>query len=177
MRKKIQKRIVKVRLGPESRYVEEGDTLEEFKNNFKKEFRLISNKMDYTLSCKDKAMRTIKIEEEKSYQNVKNVMVNYPNLIEPFFVPKEKIIHKNSTCSICGMSPIEGFRYKCLDCDSFDLCPICEKKEGEKHGHTLLKLRRADLLEHLIFFKDNENENEKEKEPENNNSEISQKMI
>jgi hypothetical protein len=53
-----------------------------------------------------------------------------------------KIIHINTKCSQCGQSPIEGIRYYCLKCLSYNLCSKCEKKYGEKHGHPLLMLRR-----------------------------------
>ena len=58
-----------------------------------------------------------------------------------------KIVHKNSKCSNCGMSPIEGIRYICITCQTYELCSSCEKKYGEKHGHQLLMLRRPDDLE------------------------------
>ena len=61
------------------------------------------------------------------------------------FVEKEtKVVHKNSKCSKCGSSPIEGIRYICMQCLTFQLCQSCENKYGKQHGHPLLKLRRAD---------------------------------
>lgn len=60
-------------------------------------------------------------------------------------VDKEtNVIHKNSKCSKCGKSPIEGNRYICMKCLTFELCQSCEKKYGNQHGHPFLKLRRAD---------------------------------
>ena len=59
---------------------------------------------------------------------------------------KTKVIHENSKCSQCGKSPIEGIRYYCLNCLSYDLCEKCEKKYGEKHGHEMLMLRRPNDL-------------------------------
>ena len=53
----------------------------------------------------------------------------------------ESLIHSGIKCSICQKFPIIGIRYKCLQCNSFDLCEDCEKKEGVNHGHILLKLR------------------------------------
>ena len=53
-----------------------------------------------------------------------------------------KIVHINTKCSQCGQSPIEGMRYYCLKCQSYNLCSNCEKKYGEMHGHPLLMLRR-----------------------------------
>ena len=57
-----------------------------------------------------------------------------------------KVIHENSICSECGQSPIEGIRYYCLNCSSYELCQKCEKKYGEKHGHQMLMLRRPNDL-------------------------------
>lgn len=151
MEKKLKKNLVKVRLNKEQRYIEIGDTLEQFTDNFKKEFRIKSNTNDYILSCKDKSNRITKILEEKTYQDLKDFIINYPKLIEPSFAPKEKIIHKNSKCKECGISPIEGIKYICMNCNSYELCSICEKRFGEKHGHPFLKLRKADYFEK--FFK------------------------
>ena len=51
-------------------------------------------------------------------------------------------INNNSRCSICGKCPIVGLRYKCLECPMFELCEQCEIKNGEKHGHQLLIIRK-----------------------------------
>ena len=80
----------------------------------------------------------------------------------------KKVLHKNCKCSECGQSPIEGIRYHCLVCQIYDLCPICEEKYGEKHGHQLLVLRRPhdlDKYKEYIFKKDETediNKNEEE---------------
>lgn len=59
-------------------------------------------------------------------------------------INKTKVVHENSKCSKCGQFPIEGIRYYCLKCETFELCPACEKNYGEKHGHELLKIRRPE---------------------------------
>ena len=71
-----------------------------------------------------------------------------------------KAIHENSKCSKCGMSPIEGIRYLCLKCSTFELCPKCEKKYGEKHGHQLLMLRRPEDLEKFKSYIFNQKKSE-----------------
>ena len=53
----------------------------------------------------------------------------------------ESLIHNGIKCSLCQRFPIIGIRYKCLQCKSFNLCEECEKSQGMKHGHLLLKLR------------------------------------
>ena len=81
-----------------------------------------------------------------------------------------KLVHENSKCSKCGQSPIEGIRYLCLKCSTFELCQKCEKKYGEKHGHQLLMLRRPDDLEkfkpYIFKTKESENINKIEEEKE-----------
>ena len=160
MQKNKNKKLVKVRLGQERRYIEIGDTLEQFKNNFIKEFKISSkDSIDYSLSCKDKANRITKVDKEKTYQEMKKYIINYPKLIEPYFTKKQIVIHKNSKCAECGISPIIGIKYHCMNCTLYELCSNCEKKQGEKHGHPLLKLRKAEYLEKfgdIIFPKNDE---------------------
>ncbi|KAG4077003.1 hypothetical protein HA402_015990 [Bradysia odoriphaga] len=60
-----------------------------------------------------------------------------------------KIRHENILCDVCDKE-VYGFRYKCLDCEEFDMCMDCAPKqihmehlvlritnpiEGEKHFH------------------------------------------
>ena len=152
MEHKQRKRLVKVRLGHEGRFIEASDTLHGFTKNIKKEFKLKED-ADYILSCKDKTNKITNIESEETYNKFKDFIINYPKLIEPSFIPNpnpkknEIVTHKNTKCSVCGESPIKGIRYKCLYCTRYDLCSECEKKCGKKHGHPLLKLRKGDDLE------------------------------
>jgi hypothetical protein len=52
-------------------------------------------------------------------------------------------IHEGSKCTLCGISPIVGYRYHCNVCKYFDLCTECEEKSGESHPHPLLKFRKS----------------------------------
>jgi len=108
------KKFILVKYEDKGLYVQEGDTLEEFKQNFFKEFNINSKTKNFFLSCKDAAHRTTKIENEDTYKKYINYIVRYPKLIQPFFTSEEKVIHRNTKCSECGVSPVEGILYKCL---------------------------------------------------------------
>ena len=146
-----KKKFILVKYKNQGLYVEEGDTLDQFKQNFFKEFRINSKSKIFSLSCRDKCFHTRKIENEDVYKKYINYLVKYPKLIQPFFTSEEKVIHKNTKCSECGISPIEGILYKCLSCKKYDLCQKCEKIFGEKHGHNFLMLRKE---QYLKLFKD-----------------------
>lgn len=53
--------------------------------------------------------------------------------------PKNYHIHFGVTCDNCDQDPIIGFRYKCLECEDFDLCSKCESSMA--HGdHAMIRL-------------------------------------
>ncbi|KAL0810032.1 hypothetical protein ABMA28_010853 [Loxostege sticticalis] len=67
--------------------------------------------------------------------------------------------HNDIVCNSCN-KPIRGFRYKCVSCDDYDLCPKCESLETHSHHYMLriprpLKFKIADQLikKWLAFFK------------------------
>jgi hypothetical protein len=61
-------------------------------------------------------------------------------MVKTRVVPR-KDIHHNVMCDDCGVSPIEGNRFKCQVCPNFDLCGTCEAKNQHPEDHALLKLR------------------------------------
>ena len=70
----------------------------------------------------------------------------------------ESIIHYGIKCHNCQICPITGIRYKCIECESYDLCEECEAKYGKNHGHALLKIRnaqQADMFEKNSKLKNN----------------------
>ncbi|CAD6997451.1 protein ref(2)P [Ceratitis capitata] len=57
--------------------------------------------------------------------------------------PTAFIIHERVECDACGVSPLIGFRYKCIQCSNYDLCQRCEAQ----HKHP----------EHMMVRMPNEN--------------------
>ena len=47
-------------------------------------------------------------------------------------------VHNNVTCDGCNMTPIIGFRYKCMQCPDYDLCQNCKSK----HIHSEHMMQR-----------------------------------
>lgn len=50
--------------------------------------------------------------------------------------PSNFIIHDGVECDACGVAPMIGFRYKCVQCHNFDLCQVCEA--AHKHPDHLM---------------------------------------
>ncbi|XP_028163058.1 next to BRCA1 gene 1 protein-like isoform X1 [Ostrinia furnacalis] len=70
---------------------------------------------------------------------------NEVNTIDP-----EPMQHDDIVCNSCH-KPIRGFRYKCVSCDDYDLCPKCESMETHSNHYMLripkpLKFMIADQL-------------------------------
>lgn len=53
------------------------------------------------------------------------------------------VIHEGVSCDGCGMSPIQGLRFKCAVRDNYDLCSACESKTLS-HQHPMLKVYAPD---------------------------------
>ncbi|KAF9958362.1 hypothetical protein BGZ70_009221 [Mortierella alpina] len=45
------------------------------------------------------------------------------------------------TCNSCGTVPIRGLRYKCANCQDYDLCEGCEAAEVHIKSHVFMKIR------------------------------------
>lgn len=52
----------------------------------------------------------------------------------------ETVKHEGIVCDSCN-DQIIGFRYKCVSCDNYDLCPKCEALETHPH-HYMLRIPR-----------------------------------
>jgi hypothetical protein len=64
-------------------------------------------------------------------------------VIAPSYLPfTSSVIHYNVRCDCCGVNPIRGIRYKCVNCGDYDLCETCDAKTGiHNASHVFLKIR------------------------------------
>ena len=57
-----------------------------------------------------------------------------------------EIIPDSGACDVCGTSPLVGVRYKCVNCDDFNMCEKCDASGAGEHEHfpmhVFLKLRQ-----------------------------------
>ena len=52
-----------------------------------------------------------------------------------------KTVHKGVTCDNCFKRPIQGKRFKCLECYDFDICEACEAKNV--HMHPMMRYNES----------------------------------
>ena len=102
----------------------------------------------------EKCFKEKKDQHGHSFQAIKKSIVlppQKPNCVK--FCGKT--VHRTVTCDGCGKFPIVGIRYKCGVCPNFDFCEECEKKEGMKHGHPMVRLPSLNMLRNIkINLKD-----------------------
>jgi hypothetical protein len=61
-------------------------------------------------------------------------------------------IHPGVTCDACEKQPIEGYRYKCVVCDDYDLCGSCEAA-GRHPGHNMMRIADPEMVFPQRLFK------------------------
>ncbi|XP_053958938.1 protein ref(2)P isoform X2 [Anastrepha ludens] len=62
--------------------------------------------------------------------------------------PADFVIHELVECDSCGLNPIVGFRYKCIQCPNFDLCQRCEAQH--KHPDHMMVRMPSENSPHVI---------------------------
>ena len=54
---------------------------------------------------------------------------------------KEGFIHRGVTCNACNTHPIKGIRYRCANCNDYDLCEQCEIMQVHLPTHLFYKIK------------------------------------
>ena len=55
---------------------------------------------------------------------------------------QDELVHRGIKCNKCNMENIQGIRYKCLQCQDFNLCEKCEAQSDHDINHILIKIRK-----------------------------------
>ena len=48
---------------------------------------------------------------------------------------RDSIIHRGITCNSCSSSPVKGIRFKCLNCEDYDICSQCLVHDTHDSNH------------------------------------------
>ncbi|CAG2190226.1 TRPM2 [Mytilus edulis] len=54
---------------------------------------------------------------------------------------KKEVKHTNVTCDECYTYPLRGIRWKCLHCDSYDLCTVCYMADEHNVSHIFSRIK------------------------------------
>ncbi|KAL9049187.1 MAG: hypothetical protein Q9206_005651, partial [Seirophora lacunosa] len=54
---------------------------------------------------------------------------------------KEGFVHRGVICNSCNAMPIRGIRYRCTNCNDYDLCEQCEALQFHDKTHLFYKIR------------------------------------
>merc|ERR1712226_387158 len=85
----------------------------------------------------------VSVKSQKIEENIKKGKNDAKN---------ENQIHAGVTCDSCEKQPIEGYRYKCVVCDDYDLCGSCEA-EGRHPGHNMMRIANPEMVFPQRLFK------------------------
>lgn len=119
---------------------------EEDEDAIKKDIKeLVRNKMkDLENNIVQDIYKSIKTQLDISDEKINSLNINQQNLI-----------HNDINCSNCKMENIKGIRYKCAQCENFNLCENCEKYCQHGVNHILIKIRKPLKEESELLFKIN----------------------
>ena len=70
-----------------------------------------------------------------------------------------KEIHTGIKCQKCFMNPIIGIRYKCSQCNNYNLCEQCENENSESNEHPHVFLKYIKKEEQILLDEEEDNNN------------------
>ncbi|CAG2198480.1 MIB [Mytilus edulis] len=122
--------------------------------------RLVGN---YLTDKIEKGSRVVKksqrTQEEIPFGTVVNINKSKEEVQVKWDKPEEKVYlldirlydnaqsgvkHVNVTCDECYIYPLRGIRWKCLHCDSYDLCAICYMADEHNISHIFSQIQSED---------------------------------
>jgi hypothetical protein len=68
------------------------------------------------------------------------------------------VIHHWINCNECEIKSIVGNRYKCSNCEGYDLCELCYLKSAHRVDHMFMKVTTAPHRFNRFAKEDNDND-------------------
>ena len=97
------------------------------------------------LKSQDNNLKTQISNLEKENSKLKTELSNYEKSLC-------KTVHKGTKCMICFKEPIIGYRYKCSQCNEYNLCQKCHEKNGETSFHPHFFYRYEKYNENINIY-------------------------
>lgn len=70
---------------------------------------------------------------KKDIANQSQASISVKSAEKPQRASLVKTVHKGVRCDNCNKNPLEGRRFKCLQCSDYDLCEACEALNEHRH--------------------------------------------
>eukprot|EP00128_Syssomonas_multiformis_P005173 Colp12_sorted_trinity150504_noHs@6919 len=107
------------------------------------------------LALDDRSIQKIvKDVSERVLKGVSTAMKAKEEPSNPTFVETPTVHHRHVICDGCE-KPVFGHRYKCGNCEDFDLCSTCVKSTKHPDDHVFLLLRRPVRLPRGVLLRHN----------------------
>ena len=117
--------------------------IEEQKKKYEQQILLLKTNHEKEMSEKEKHFK----ENEKELNEYKRQKEQLEKINKEYLTQKEssicKTIHNGIKCQKCFRNPIVGYRYKCSECQNYNLCQDCEELNSINvvHPHNFIKIR------------------------------------
>lgn len=109
--------------------------------------RVVMNILMYFFGSKDHGYNSdylnhfFQILQQRSLEDA-SIITNCLTLLDNMSEKEYSTPHNNTTCTACGISPISGVRWRCLNCVNCDICNSCEAKGVHDEKHLLVKIAK-----------------------------------
>ena len=89
------------------------------------------------------------------YKSIKTQMNLKEEINKNIELVQNELIHDDIKCNQCNEENIKGIRYKCLQCQNFNLCSKCEANNEHDSTHIFIKIRKPLKDEEELLMKEN----------------------